>query len=66
MAAGCRRIRERINAITIIDVSQPFHSQISVYPVDSHFSARMVSSFENGDMCEVSEIRMGEHCGALC
>ena len=47
----------------IIDISQPLYPGMNVYPGDPHFASRSVSSFKNGDMCEVSEIRMGTHCG---
>ena len=34
-----------------------------VYPGDPSFQTRRVNSFKQGDMCEVSEITMGTHCG---
>lgn len=49
--------------MNIIDISQPLHPGMNVYPGDPHFDSRPVSSFKNGYMCEVSEIRMGTHCG---
>lgn len=47
----------------IIDISQEISSEMTVYPGDPHFSSRAVSSFKQGDMCEVSELTMGSHCG---
>ena len=47
----------------IIDISQEIYSGMPVYPGDPSFQERRVSSFKQGDMCEVSEITMGTHCG---
>lgn len=47
----------------IIDISQEIYSGMLVYPGDPSFQERQVSSFRRGDMCEVSEITMGTHCG---
>ena len=47
----------------IIDISQEIYSGMPVYPGDPSFQARRVNSFKQGDMCEVSEITMGTHCG---
>jgi len=47
----------------IIDISQPYYPQMKVYPGDPPYKSYPVSCFQNGDMCEVSEIRMGTHCG---
>lgn len=34
-----------------------------VYPGDPSFHSHSVSSFKQGDICEVSEFTMGSHCG---
>jgi len=47
----------------IIDISQEIHSDMTVYPGDPHFVSRPSSSFKRGDMCEVSELTIGSHCG---
>lgn len=47
----------------IIDISQEIYSGMPVYPGDPSFQTRRVNSFKQGDMCEVSEITMGTHCG---
>ena len=47
----------------IIDISQEIYSGMPVYPGDPSFQEHRVSSFKQGDMCEVSEITMGTHCG---
>lgn len=47
----------------IIDISQELHPNMVVYPGDPRFSTRVVSSFKQGNMCEVSEVTMGSHCG---
>ena len=47
----------------IIDISQEIYSGMPVYPGDPSFQVRRVNSFKQGDMCEVSEITMGTHCG---
>ena len=47
----------------IIDISQEIYSGMPVYTGDPSFQARRVNSFKQGDMCEVSEITMGTHCG---
>lgn len=36
---------------------------MSVYPGDPRFHSRTVSSFKLGNMCEVSELTIGSHCG---
>ena len=48
---------------TIIDISQELHPGMFVYPGDPRFSARLVNSFRQGNMCEVSEVTIGTHCG---
>ena len=47
----------------IIDISQRIQPDMLVYPGDPHFGTRLVSSFKHGDMCEVSELTIGSHCG---
>ena len=47
----------------IIDISQEIYSGMPVYPGDPNFQSHQVSSFKQGDMCEVSELTMGTHCG---
>lgn len=47
----------------IIDISQEIRHDMTVYPGDPRFSSRSVSSFKRGDMCEVSELTIGSHCG---
>lgn len=48
---------------TIIDISQKLHPSMFVYPGDPHFASRTVSSFARGNVCEVSELTIGSHCG---
>ena len=36
---------------------------MTVYPGDPRFTSRSVSSFKHGDICEVSELTIGSHCG---
>jgi len=47
----------------IIDISQEIRSDMTVYPGDPHFASRPSSSFKHGDICEVSELTIGSHCG---
>lgn len=47
----------------IIDITQKICPEMLVYPADPHFESVSVSSFKKGDMCEVSEMTMGTHCG---
>lgn len=47
----------------IIDISQKLHPDMLVYPGDPRYHARSVSSFKQGDGCEVSELTLGSHCG---
>lgn len=47
----------------IIDISQKISADMRVYPGDPHFHSRVALSFERGDMCEVSELTIGSHCG---
>ena len=47
----------------IIDISQEIYQGMPVYPGDPTFQSRRVNSFKQGDMCEVSEVTMGTHCG---
>lgn len=48
---------------TIIDISQELRPGMFVYPGDPRFSSRPVNSFGQGNMCEVSELTIGTHCG---
>lgn len=36
---------------------------MTVYPGDPVFHSHLVSSFKKGDICEVSELTIGSHCG---
>ena len=36
---------------------------MTVYPGDPRFHSHSVSSFKQGDICEVSELTIGSHCG---
>ena len=47
----------------ILDISQQICPEMVVYPGDPRFQSRSVSSFKMGNMCEVSELTMGSHCG---
>ena len=47
----------------IIDISQRINTNMLVYPGDPRFQSRLVSSFKQGSMCEVSELTIGSHCG---
>ena len=47
----------------IIDISQKIHPGMKVYPGDPPFQTRSCLSFRQGDMCEVSEMTIGSHCG---
>lgn len=47
----------------IIDISQEIRPNMIVYPGDPVFHSRSVSSFKQGDICEVSELTLGSHCG---
>lgn len=47
----------------IIDISQEIRSDMTVYPGDPAFHSHPSSSFKRGDMCEVSELTIGSHCG---
>lgn len=47
----------------IIDISQEIRSDMTVYPGDPRFHSHPSSSFKQGDMCEVSELTIGSHCG---
>lgn len=47
----------------IIDISQEIREDMMVYPGDPLFRSRSVSSFKHGDICEVSELTIGSHCG---
>lgn len=47
----------------IIDISQKVCPEMAVYPGDPRYQTRTVCSFKLGDMCEVSELTMGSHCG---
>ena len=56
-------MKARSKAMKIIDVSQIIHTDMQVYPGDPHFHSHPVSSFRQGNVCEVSEITIGTHCG---
>lgn len=47
----------------IIDISQEIRSDMTVYPGDPRFHSHPCASFKQGDMCEVSELTIGSHCG---
>ena len=47
----------------IIDISQVIHPDMMVYPGDPRFHSTLASSFKCGDVCEVSELTIGSHCG---
>lgn len=47
----------------LIDISQRIETGMLVYPGDPRYQTRLVSSFQKGDDCEVSEITIGTHCG---
>ena len=47
----------------IIDISQELRPGMFVYPGDPQFASRVVCGFARGDVCEVSEITIGSHCG---
>lgn len=47
----------------IIDISQEIRSDMTVYPGDPRFQSHVCASFKQGDMCEVSELTIGSHCG---
>lgn len=47
----------------IIDISQEIRSDMTVYPGDPRFQSHACCSFKHGDMCEVSELTIGSHCG---
>lgn len=47
----------------VIDISQKIRPDMTVYPGDPEFRSHLVSSFKHGDICEVSELTIGSHCG---
>ena len=47
----------------IIDISQKIHPDMTVYPGDPAFYSHLVSCFKQGNICEVSELTIGSHCG---
>ena len=47
----------------IIDISQEICEDMTVYPGDPSFRSHRVCSFKQGDICEVSELTIGSHCG---
>ena len=47
----------------IIDISQEIRPDMTVYPGDPPFRSHLCASFKQGDMCEVSELTIGSHCG---
>ena len=47
----------------IIDISKRICPEMTVYPGDPRYQTRTVCGFKLGDMCEVSELTMGSHCG---
>lgn len=49
--------------MNLIDISQEIHPGMFVYPGDPNFCSREVCSFKRGDICEVSELSIGSHCG---
>lgn len=59
---GAVRSRGYLN-MRIIDISQEISADMTVYPGDPSFHSRLSSSFKHGDICEVSELTIGSHCG---
>lgn len=53
----------RDSDMRVIDISQRIRPDMLVYPGDPQFHSSEASSFRRGDMCEVSELRIGSHCG---
>ena len=49
--------------MNIIDISQELRPGMFVYPGDPRFASRAACSFSRGDVCEVSELTIGSHCG---
>lgn len=47
----------------VIDISQRIQHDMTVYPGDPVFQRHLVSSFKHGNICEVSELTIGSHCG---
>ena len=47
----------------IIDISQKICEDMTVYPGDPNFHSHLVCGFKQGDICEVSELTIGSHCG---
>ncbi len=47
----------------IIDITQKIHQDMTIYPGDPRFHSHSSSSFKQGDICEVSELTIGSHCG---
>ena len=47
----------------IIDISQEIREDMTVYPGDPLFHSCPSSSFKHGDICEVSQLTIGSHCG---
>ena len=47
----------------IIDISQQICEEMTVYPGDPNFRSHLVCGFKQGDICEVSELTIGSHCG---
>jgi len=50
-------------SVKIIDISQEIREDMTVYPGDPLFRSHPSSSFKHGDICEVSELTIGSHCG---
>lgn len=56
-------MRPRGYDMKIIDISQEIRPNMIVYPGDPVFHSRSVSNFKRGDICEVTELTLGSHCG---
>lgn len=52
-----------VKKMKIIDISQVIWQDMMVYPGDPEFHSHPTSSFKRGDVCEVSELTIGSHCG---
>lgn len=64
MEGGRGAVRGRGHVtMKIIDISQEIRADMTVYPGDPCFHSHPSSSFKHGDMCEVSELTIGSHCG---
>jgi len=56
-------MKPRVCDMRIIDISQELSRDMTVYPGDPRFHSHLCSSFKQGDICEVSELTIGSHCG---